>query len=110
MKFCSICGSILTPKEVDGTKFLGCSCGYVYDKGTSIVKFGDKKNTRDIEIAVEVVEKSDAPYVIVEEACPQCDNNEAEHWTQQVGPSDEPEANIFKCTKCGYSWRDTHHY
>ena len=106
MKFCPNCGSILKAKDVDGTKFLGCSCGYIDDKGTSVMHFGNQSKASKIE----VVEKSDAPHVIVQEACPKCDNNEAEHWTQQVGPSDEPEANIFKCTKCGYSWRDTHHY
>ncbi len=38
--------------------------------------------------------------------CTQCGNNKAYWVLRQMRGSDEPETRIFRCTKCGNTWRE----
>lgn len=38
--------------------------------------------------------------------CPDCGNGEAFWKLRQTRASDEPETRIYRCTKCGYTWRE----
>ncbi len=38
--------------------------------------------------------------------CPKCGNMEAYVWIEQTRAADEPPTKIYKCTKCGYMWRE----
>jgi len=38
--------------------------------------------------------------------CPKCENNEALWWMQQMRSADEAATRFYKCTKCGYIWRE----
>ena len=103
MMFCQKCGSMLRPKMVRDKKALACSCGYVADKDAgSVVTFGSKKKD---EVKLEVIEKEASAYPIVDEECPNCHNDKAYSWSQQMRAGDEPETHFFKCTKCAHTWR-----
>jgi transcription factor S len=103
MLFCPKCGSILKPKIVREKKVLACSCGYVADKdSSSVVSFGGKKKD---DIKLEVIEKETSAYPIVDEECPNCKNDKAYSWSQQMRAGDEPETHFFKCVKCQHTWR-----
>jgi transcription factor S len=104
MLFCPKCGSLLTPKEEKGKKYLLCSCGYNSKKAgttTSVIKevIKDQKE-------VEVVSEGDMTLPITDERCPQCKHPRAFWWTKQMRASDEPETKFLKCEKCKYTWRD----
>ena len=100
--FCPKCGSLLKPKEVEGKKVLACSCGYASDKPSKL-----KLAHEDAAKEISVVEKEDeGARLIVDEICPECGNDKAYYWTQQEGPSDEPEDQIYRCVKCGHGWRE----
>lgn len=100
--FCPQCKSLLKPQVRDNKKILGCSCGYVKE-GRQQMNVGLRKEVN----AVEVVEKDEpSTKTKVNEECPHCGHTEAYHWTQQVGPSDEPEDNLYRCVKCNKGWRE----
>ncbi|MFC1801348.1 transcription factor S [Nanoarchaeota archaeon] len=99
--FCPKCGSILRPIEKKKKRVLGCSCGYVAEKGQTFEVKEKVKQKKDIEVVEEVETKP-----IVTAKCSECDNNKAYFWTLQTRAADEPETQFFKCTKCGHQWRE----
>lgn len=113
MLFCPECGSILRPKEKAGKKFLWCSCGFTTtfeEAKPKEEKMAEQKEeteikkepeTRRIEIVKEI-----ETHPKIKTACEKCGNKEAYYWTQQTRGADEPETRFFKCTKCGYTWRE----
>ena len=38
--------------------------------------------------------------------CPKCDNDKAYWWMVQTRGIDESSTQFYRCTKCGYTWRD----
>ena len=38
--------------------------------------------------------------------CEKCGHGIALYWTQQTRGADEPETRFFRCTKCGFTWRE----
>lgn len=106
MFFCPKCGSLMTPKEEKGKKYLLCSCGYNTKKAApekntikEVVK-GKKANNFDVR------SETDTTLPLTEEKCPQCGHHHAFWWTKQMRASDEPETKFLKCEKCSYTWRD----
>ena len=100
--FCPKCGSMLRPKVVRDKKVLACTCGYVDNKASGSVIFSEKKKE---ESKVEVIEKEESAYPMIDEECPKCHNDKAYTWSQQMRAGDEPETIFYKCTKCNHQWR-----
>jgi len=102
MEFCPKCGSVLIQKRKND----GCArCGYSV-KGKIKLKTSEKiDETEKKEVAIikqgegEVLPEIDA-------ACKKCGHNKAYFWTVQTRSGDEAETKFFKCTKCGYTWRE----
>jgi len=44
------------------------------------------------------------PTVTIE--CPKCGNNQAYVWQVQTRGADESSTQFFRCTKCGYTFRE----
>ena len=42
----------------------------------------------------------------VKAKCPKCDNDKAFWWMVQTRSIDESMTQFYRCTKCGYTWRD----
>jgi DNA-directed RNA polymerase subunit M len=103
MMFCPKCGSMLRPKIVNDKKVLACTCGYVDQGKSGTVMLTEKKQNAS---SVEVVDKEESAYPVVDEECPKCHNTKAFSWTQQMRAGDEPETHFFKCTKCMHTWRE----
>ncbi len=38
--------------------------------------------------------------------CPKCGNDKAFWWMVQTRSIDESTTQFYRCTKCGYTWRD----
>lgn len=101
MLFCPKCGSLLSPKEENGKKFMACSCGYSNKKakGEFTESIADKE-------AVVIVDGDESPNPVVDAHCNDCGPVKAEFWMIQTRASDEPETQFFKCKKCGKTWKE----
>ncbi|MBT3406634.1 transcription factor S [Candidatus Woesearchaeota archaeon] len=99
--FCPKCGKLLTPREVDGKRVMGCDCGHVHG-GSAVVREEIKKDERKIEVADADVET----LPLVEEKCPECDHDHAYFWEIQTRAGDEAATKFYKCEKCKHVWRD----
>ncbi len=42
----------------------------------------------------------------VKAECPKCGNDKASWWQVQTRGIDESATQFYRCTKCGYTWRD----
>lgn len=107
MKFCPKCGAILFVKNVKNNAVFYCKkCGYEEKAKDADVKIEEKiKGNGDIPlIPFENQELSVFPVAQVE--CPKCENKEAYYTMLQTRSPDEPPTRFFKCTKCGYVWRE----
>jgi transcription factor S len=102
MEFCPKCGSVLIQKRKND----GCArCGYSA-KGKAKIKLSEKTNVEGKK-EIAVVKQSDTEVLPeISAACKQCGNNKAFFWTVQTRSGDEAETKFFRCTKCGYTWRE----
>ncbi|MBW2991540.1 transcription factor S [Candidatus Woesearchaeota archaeon] len=101
--FCPKCGSLLKPKTEKKKKVLACSCGYsTKDLAAAEIKEKIVKDDKKVEVVSE--DENVLPETDVK--CPECGNDKAYYWTQQMRAGDEPETKFLKCTKCKHIWRD----
>ncbi len=101
--FCPECGSILEGSKQNGEEVFECSCGYSSTDEDS--EFSEDVEEGD-ELEVVDEDQSDETLPITDEECPECGNEEARYWTQQMRSGDEPETQFFKCTECSHTWRE----
>ncbi len=109
MRFCPKCGGIMIPAVVNGKKVLKCrACGHVVEinnKNVYRVQSRLKRGPRDKIIIIDKEQRVEVlPKTRI--TCPKCGNNEAYYWEVQTRSADEPATRFFKCTKCGYVWRE----
>lgn len=112
MRFCPKCGSIMVPKKEGGKTVLVCPrCGYKLSPNNvelSLYKKRDVIEHTEKEKTIVISEKEEmrgAP-ITRDVVCPRCGNREAYYWFVQTRAADEPATRFFKCTKCGYVWRE----
>ena len=112
LRFCPHCGSILLPKGFteDGKVVLWCQqCGYeeVVDenplKRVSRVKHSPREKTVEVKAGEVPV---GAARLKGKVRCPRCGHDEVYAWMQQTRAADEPPTRFYKCTRCGYTWRE----
>jgi len=105
MQFCPKCGLVCVSKREKDKTILVCrKCGYKI------------KDYKPIEISEEIEKKPLDDVVLIEEKkealpkirliCPKCGNKEAVWWMVQTRGIDESSTQFYRCTKCGYTWRD----
>jgi len=113
MEFCPKCGKRLVPtRKKQGEKnilVLKCpKCGYeksVEGKAIALARVVAITPKERIAIIDEKVQKlRTLPTVTI--ACPRCGNNTAYVWQVQTRGSDESSTQFFRCTKCGYTFRE----
>ncbi len=111
MKFCPKCGSLMIARRENGRVVYVCPrCGYREEPGAGSAKrilVASIKHTekeRIIVAASENLEERLLPKVKIQ--CPRCGHDEAYYWTVQTRRADEPPTRFYKCTRCGYVWRE----
>jgi DNA-directed RNA polymerase subunit M len=109
MEFCPSCGMRLSPRGRGIKAVLNCpKCGYVketYSKEETALIVAEQKKQEQIAVIGEREEKiKTMPTAKVE--CPKCSNREAYWWMVQTRGSDESSTQFFRCTLCGYTWRE----
>ena len=108
MKFCPKCGSIMMPKNVDGTRMLVCTnCGYKepMPEDTRIYRI-DNKIKHNPREEIVVVEENMKPMPTARVFCPKCGYKEAYVWQVQTRSADEPPTTFYRCKRCGHTWRE----
>ncbi len=65
----------------------------------------EKKPTDETVIIDDTVEKPRTMPVTTAD-CTKCGNRQAYWWMMQTRRADEASTRFFKCTRCGYTWRE----
>jgi transcription factor S len=113
MDFCPNCGHILSPKTVESaenqTIILVCNkCGYT-GKPPADDKLECKTIKHNPHQTIAVIDKKEdisvEPTVTIE--CPNCGNNKAYVWQVQTRGTDESSTEFMRCTRCGYTFRES---
>ncbi len=111
VEFCPKCGSMMIPKKVKGRTILVCtSCGYVKKVTNSEDSVVLRKKIRHRETEKMFIIDTTAEEQGLPKTkgvrCPKCGNDEAYYVILQTRAADEPPTRIYRCTKCGYTWRE----
>lgn len=99
----------MLPKRESGSTMLVCpKCGYSLQarsgyKHSQVVS--RRKEKERMVIVDEGAKKVGLP-IARGIKCPRCGNEEAFYEVLQTRRADEPPTRIYKCTKCGYVWRE----
>jgi DNA-directed RNA polymerase subunit M len=108
MEFCDECGSMMTTE--DGNWVCG-SCGY--EKARNAEREQEAMTTttsQDESGVVDVSESDDGQGRPTTTAyCPECDNDQAYWYMQQIRAADESETRFLVCTACDHKWREDDH-
>ena len=110
MEFCPKCGTRLIPERKKGEKrtYLICpKCGYE-KKAEAPISTSRFIKPRIHESIVVIGKKEQQirtlPTAPIE--CPRCGNREVYVWQVQTRGADESTTQFFRCTKCGYTFRE----
>jgi DNA-directed RNA polymerase subunit M len=105
MQFCPKCGTILTPTKKNDKVILKCmKCSYETEKTEKAISKISQEKEKIIVVSKEEEKIRTMPKVKAE--CPKCGNREAFYWIVQTRGADESSTQFFRCTKCGYTWRE----
>ncbi|MGC9778071.1 MAG: transcription factor S [Candidatus Heimdallarchaeota archaeon] len=109
MEFCDECGSMLTPKKVDGKVIMDCpKCG----EGRELAKKDQvlkQKVKREKEETMVVIENPDEINTMPTKRmrCPKCTIVvDIQYWAVQTRSGDEAATRFYRCTKCKHTWRE----
>lgn len=107
MKFCPKDGAVMQIKKVNGKTAWVCPvCGYteqIRETSQTTQRLSIKRKERMIEI--DPNQQANLPKIKI--TCPKCGKEvEAYYWMEQTRAGDEPMTRFYKCTVCGYVWRE----
>ena len=104
MQFCDDCGSMM--KKQQGV--MTCtSCDFRAAPAESTEEFISTE-TQTGEELIETSEDANFEGKPTDDSvhCDECGNGEAWYTIKQTASADEPPTRFFKCTECGYRWRE----
>ena len=109
VEFCPKCGRMLRPQRSGEKTLLVCpQCGYAREPsgtgGYRVVQQIDREAKKETVIIEGQETQKLLPTVRAE--CPRCGNLEAFWWLVQTRRADEGSTRFFRCTKCGFTWRE----
>ncbi|MFB6154285.1 MAG: transcription factor S [Haloferacaceae archaeon] len=107
MEFCDECGSMM---KVEGDEWV-CSKGHTKPRKTEAEEREQMVTTQGQQKS-EIVDVSDAEdqgLPTTNARCPECDNDRAYWYMQQIRSADESETRFFVCTECEHKWREDDH-
>lgn len=107
MQFCDICGSMM--RLEDGQ--MVCTdegCGAVADRDASVAEqfVSTERQSGNELIETEEGAEFEGKPTATDVHCDECDNTVAWYTIKQTASADEPPTRFFKCTECGYRWRE----
>lgn len=105
MQFCDECGSMMHSEDEE---MVCSSCGHRVPKDDDLV---ERYTTTEEQSEDDVIESDpDADFegkpTSEDVTCEKCGHGTAWYTIKQTGSADEPPTRFFKCTECGYRWRE----
>ncbi|MFB6136786.1 MAG: transcription factor S [Halobacteriaceae archaeon] len=104
MEFCDECGSMMKATD-ELWECTQCDAVTPKDPEASYVVTQGQEATELIEKDGE--EESSLP--TTDATCPECGNDRAYWYLQQIRSADESETRFFVCTECERKWREDDH-
>lgn len=103
MEFCDECGSMMM---AEGEVWVCNSCGNEQPKDESA-----DYTLIDTQEESEVIETGGGTTGLptTDAQCPECGNDRAHWYMQQIRAADESETRFFVCTECEHKWREDDH-
>ncbi|ERG95383.1 MAG: transcription factor S, archaeal [Haloquadratum walsbyi J07HQW2] len=88
-------------------KMVCTSCGYHAEQDGDIGEFVSTQEQKDEDL-IETEEGAEFEGKPTDNnvICDECGHTVAWYTIKQTGSADEPPTRFFKCTECGYRWRD----
>ena len=106
MEFCDDCGSMM--KTENGQWICG-SCGFEKPRNQRQEQAMVTTQGQESTEIVDVSDAEDQGLPSMTAQCPQCDNDKAYWYMQQIRSADESETRFFVCTECEHKWREDDH-
>ncbi len=107
MEFCDDCGSLM---KTEGDVWVCGSCGHeqARDSASEKERAVTTQDQQDTDI-VDMSEAKEQARPTTRAQCPNCDNDQAYYYMQQIRAADESETRFFVCTECDHKWREDDH-
>ena len=107
MEFCPKCGSLMIPVKKKKNIYMHCKkCGYEKKKILKSMKISEKKEIASKVVVITKQKNKETSLPLTDKICPKCNNSKAYWWLQQTRSMDEPPTQFYRCSKCGYTWRE----
>jgi DNA-directed RNA polymerase subunit M len=106
MQFCDECGSMM---KTEGDRWVCGSCGYESVRDEAEEESMVTTQGQEESDVVDVSETDEAGLPTTDAHCPECGNDRAEWYMQQIRAADESETRFFICTECEHKWREDDH-
>jgi len=104
MEFCDECGSMM---QTEDELWVCQSCGHKQPKDPD-ASYVVTEGQEDSEI-VDVTDAENRGLPTTDARCPECGNDRAYYYMQQIRAADESETRFFTCTDCEHKWREDDH-
>ncbi|WP_254768813.1 transcription factor S [Salinilacihabitans rarus] len=105
MQFCDDCGSMM---KADGDRMVCTNCGAAIDRDREAEAEFVTTESQTFDDVIESDEGAnfEGKPITSDVRCEECGNGEAWYTIKQTASADEPPTRFFKCTECGYRWRE----
>jgi DNA-directed RNA polymerase subunit M len=105
LQFCSKCSLALIPTKKEKIVVLACpKCGEETRRANPIVQ--KLETPKEAIVVIGKDEKNLQTLPKMKVICQKCRHGEAFYWMVQTRGGDEASTQFFKCTKCGWTWRE----
>jgi len=105
MEFCDECGSMM---QTEDGAWVCTQCGHEKPRDAETEAAMVTTQAQEESGVIESSEEgSGLPTTSAD--CPNCDNDTAHWYMQQIRAADESETRFFVCTECEHKWREDDH-
>jgi len=103
LKFCDNCGALCKPHPKE-KKYVCPKCGWSCE--LDVLTVSRRLNPEEKIVVVGQSEREISTMPKTRVVCEKCGNEEAYWWMVQTRGVDESITQFYRCTRCGYTWRD----
>ena len=106
MEFCDECGSMM---KAEDDEWVCSNCGHEKLRDAEKEKAMVTTQAQEESEVVDVSDSEDDGLPTTNARCPECGNDRAKWYMQQIRAADESETRFFICTECDHKWREDDH-